>query len=83
MELSDYIDRLKNHMDFGSAFIYHRRIPPLEATYGSEHNLARNWLIYSKSWESIGFTATSQRPWSLSVRAKMSSFPRLPQAERA
>lgn len=39
MELSDFINRLKNHMDFGSAFIHHRRIPPLEARYGESYNL--------------------------------------------
>ena len=39
MELSEYINKLKNHMDFGSAFIHHRHIPPLDATYGSEYDL--------------------------------------------
>ena len=39
MVLSEYIQKLKNHMDFGSAFIHHRHIPPLEARYGSGYDL--------------------------------------------
>jgi DEAD/DEAH box helicase domain-containing protein len=38
-ELSEYVSRLKNHMDFGSALIYHRHIPALEARYGPEYDL--------------------------------------------
>jgi len=40
MELTEYIDQLKNHMDFGSAVIYHRHIPPLEAGYGPGYDLS-------------------------------------------
>ena len=39
MELSEYINKLKNHMDFGSAFIHYRRIPPLDAGYGEDYDL--------------------------------------------
>ncbi len=39
MELSEYINKLKTHMDFGSAFIHYRHIPPLDAGYGAEYNL--------------------------------------------
>jgi DEAD/DEAH box helicase domain-containing protein len=39
MELSEYINKLKTHMDFGSAFIHHRHIPPLDAGYGAEYDL--------------------------------------------
>ena len=39
MELPEFINRLKNHMDFGSAFIHYRHIPPLKAKYGAEYDL--------------------------------------------
>lgn len=34
MNLSDYIGFLKNHPDFGDAFVHHRYIPPKEPFYG-------------------------------------------------
>jgi DEAD/DEAH box helicase domain-containing protein len=37
-QLSEYINRLKNHTDFGSAVIYQRHIPSLDAKYGSEYD---------------------------------------------
>ncbi len=34
MKLSEYVHKIKNHPDFGPAFIHHRYIPPNRAQYG-------------------------------------------------
>ncbi|MBN1847905.1 MAG: DEAD/DEAH box helicase [Deltaproteobacteria bacterium] len=39
MNLSDYVHTLKNHMDFGPAFIHHRYVPPHAPQYGPEIKL--------------------------------------------
>jgi len=39
MELSQYIHKIKNHHDFGRAFVHSRYIPPVEARYGPDPSL--------------------------------------------
>jgi DEAD/DEAH box helicase domain-containing protein len=48
MELSEYIHKLKNHMDFGSAFIHHRSIPALDARYGAEYKFNSDLALILK-----------------------------------
>lgn len=36
MNLSDYVHSIKNHLDFGPAFMYHRYVPPNGPEYGPE-----------------------------------------------
>jgi DEAD/DEAH box helicase domain-containing protein len=36
VDLEDYINFIKNHMDFGPSFVHHRYLPPIEAIYGPD-----------------------------------------------
>ena len=36
MDLEEYINTIKNHMDFGPSFVHHRYLPPIEAIYGPD-----------------------------------------------
>lgn len=39
MKLSDFINNIKDHPEFGSAYVYHRLLPPVEAAYGPDLDL--------------------------------------------
>ena len=39
MNLSDYVRIIRNHLDFGPAFIHHRYIPPNVPEYGPESEM--------------------------------------------
>ncbi len=39
IELSEYLRTIKNHPDFGPAYLYYRYIPPSEALYGPDTEL--------------------------------------------
>ena len=39
MELSEYVNAIKNHPDFRQAYVYHRYLPPTEAVYGPDLDL--------------------------------------------
>ena len=40
MELSEYLNRIKAHPDFGRAFVHCRYIPPVEPHYGSDTGMS-------------------------------------------
>src|SRR4030042_5796071 len=40
MELSEYLNRIKTHPDFGRAFVHCRYIPPVEPHYGSDTDMS-------------------------------------------
>ena len=44
MKLSEYINTIRNHPEFGPAYVYHRYVPPLEANYGSDLQLPKELL---------------------------------------
>jgi len=39
VELSEYVNAIKNHPQFGPAYVYHRHLPPTEAVYGPDLEL--------------------------------------------
>ena len=39
MNLSEYVESIKSHPDFGPAYTYHRHLPPVEASVGAEIEL--------------------------------------------
>lgn len=45
MELSKYVDIIKNHPEFGEAYTYHRYLPAKEARYGSDPDLAKDFSL--------------------------------------
>ena len=44
MELFEYVNSIKNHPDFGPAYVYHRYLPPKEAVYGPGLDLPQELL---------------------------------------
>jgi len=44
MKISDYIQRIRTHPDFGDAFVYHRYLSPTRPVYGTEPDLHRDIL---------------------------------------
>lgn len=36
MKLPDLVHTIRNHLDLGPAFVHHRHIPPVEATFAPE-----------------------------------------------
>ena len=39
MNLSEYVESIKTHPDYGPAYTYHRHLPPVEATHGAVMDL--------------------------------------------
>jgi DEAD/DEAH box helicase domain-containing protein len=39
MKLTEFISNIKNHSEFGSAYVYHRLLPRVEAAYGPDLDL--------------------------------------------
>ena len=39
VKLSQFINNIKNHSEFGSAYVYHRLLPRVEAAYGPDLDL--------------------------------------------
>ncbi|MGD9034018.1 MAG: DEAD/DEAH box helicase, partial [Desulfobacteraceae bacterium] len=52
MKLSEYINNIKNHPEFGPAYVYHRYLPPKKAVYGPDLDLPNELLRVPKD---LGF----------------------------
>jgi DEAD/DEAH box helicase domain-containing protein len=52
MKLSEYVNTIKNHPEFGPAYVYHRYVPPKKAAYGPDLDLPKELLRIPKD---LGF----------------------------